>query len=104
MRWDCEWQTHAGIITSKEAEMVAFCDLIVERAVEAKTAFGTEDAQVFSDYKEMLAEAELDVVHVCTPNASHAELSIAALEADCHVMCENQWQNDRRSKSNDRCR
>ena len=40
----------------------------------------------------MLAEAELDVVHVCTPNASHAELSIAALEADCHVMCENQWQ------------
>ena len=72
----------------KEAEMVAFCDLIVERAVEAKTAFGTEDAQVFSDYKEMLAEAELDVVHVCTPNASHAELSIAALEADCHVMCE----------------
>ena len=36
----------------------------------------------------MLAEAELDVVHVCTPNASHAELSIAALEADCHVMCE----------------
>lgn len=88
----------------KEAEMVAFCDLIVERAVEAKTAFGTEDAQVFSDYKEMLAEAELDVVHVCTPNASHAELSIAALEADCHVMCENQWQNDRRSKSNDRCR
>ncbi|WP_430610141.1 Gfo/Idh/MocA family protein [Enterococcus sp. DIV0876] len=71
-----------------EVEMVAFCDLIVERAVEAKAIFGTEDAQVFSDYQEMLAQADLDVIHVCTPNASHAELSIAALEADCHVMCE----------------
>lgn len=71
-----------------EVEMVAFCDLIVERAVEAKAVFGTEDAQVFSDYQEMLAQADLDVIHVCTPNASHAELSIAALEADCHVMCE----------------
>jgi predicted dehydrogenase len=72
----------------KEAEIVAFCDIIVERAEKAKATYGTEDAQVFSNYQEMLAQADLDVVHVCTPNASHAELSIAALEADCHVMCE----------------
>jgi len=46
----------------EEVEMVAFCDLLVERAVEAKSAFGTEDAQVFSDYQEMLAQADLDVI------------------------------------------
>ncbi|MED4954264.1 Gfo/Idh/MocA family oxidoreductase [Paenibacillus sp. FSL R5-0527] len=72
----------------EEVEMVAFCDIIVERAEAAKEKFGTKDAQVFDDYKKMLAGADLDVVHVCTPNSSHAELSIAAMEAGCHVMCE----------------
>lgn len=72
----------------EEVEMVAFCDIIVERAEAAKEKFGTKDAQVFDDYKKMLAGADLDVIHVCTPNSSHAELSIAAMEAGCHVMCE----------------
>ncbi|WP_178020343.1 Gfo/Idh/MocA family protein [uncultured Paenibacillus sp.] len=72
----------------ENVEMVAFCDIIVERAEEAKNKFGTKDAQVFDDYKKMLSNTKLDVVHVCTPNSSHAELSIAAMEAGCHVMCE----------------
>lgn len=72
----------------KEVEIVAFCDLIAERAEEAKMHYGTLTAKTFTDYQEMLKEVELDVVHVCTPNNSHAELSIAAMEADCHVMCE----------------
>lgn len=71
-----------------EVQMVAFCDIIEERAVKAKADFGTETAEVYTDYKKMLAEAKLDVVHVCTPNSSHAPLTIAALEADNHVMCE----------------
>lgn len=72
----------------KGIEMVSFCDLVVERAEEAGEKYGVNSAQVFTDYKEMLKNSELDVVHVCTPNSSHAELSIAAMEADCHVMCE----------------
>ncbi len=43
---------------------------------------------MFTDYRELLAKAGLDVVHVCTPNDSHAEITIAALEAGSHVMCE----------------
>jgi predicted dehydrogenase len=71
-----------------EVEMVAFCDIIVARAKEAKEKYGTADAKVYADYKELLADNELDVVHVLTPNSSHAELSIAAMEAGSHVMCE----------------
>lgn len=71
-----------------EVEIVAFCDLLIERAEEAKETFGIESAGIYTDYKEMLKNQDLDVVHVCTPNNSHAELSIAAMEADCHVMCE----------------
>lgn len=70
-----------------EVEMVAFCDLIEERAESAAREYGTPEAKVFTDYKEMLKE-DLDVVHVCTPNNSHSFISIAAMKAGCHVMCE----------------
>ncbi|MDP4153203.1 MAG: Gfo/Idh/MocA family oxidoreductase [Bacillota bacterium] len=72
----------------KEAEMVAFCDIIVEKAEKAASEYGIENANVYTDYKEMLAKEKLDVVHVLTPNISHAPITIDALEAGCDVMCE----------------
>lgn len=71
----------------EQVEMVAFCDIVKEKAEKAAKQFGTEDAKVFTNYKELLQE-DLDVVHVCTPNASHAEITVAALESGKHVMCE----------------
>lgn len=72
-----------------DVEMVAFCDLIEERAVKAKEEFGTADARVYIDYKALLAsEPEVDAVHVCTPNRSHSFITIDSLEAGKHVMCE----------------
>ncbi|MCK9478550.1 MAG: Gfo/Idh/MocA family oxidoreductase [Firmicutes bacterium] len=72
----------------KEVEMVAFCDIVEERAQKAAKEFGAEGAVVYDNHKKMLSEQKLDVVHICTPNKSHAEISIAAMEAGCHVMCE----------------
>lgn len=69
-------------------EMVAFCDLILERAQEAAEKYGIHGAKCYEKYEDMLANEKLDVVHVCTPNNAHAPASIAAMEAGCHVMCE----------------
>ena len=69
-------------------EMVAFCDLIEERAEKAKKEYGTDDARVYVDYKELLEKEELDAVYVLTPNSEHAPITIAALKAGNHVMCE----------------
>ncbi|SHO50811.1 Gfo/Idh/MocA family protein [Anaerocolumna xylanovorans] len=69
-------------------EIVAFCDLIKERAEKAKKEYGTESSKVFTDYKELLAEKDITAVYVLTPNKSHASISIDAMEADKHVMCE----------------
>ncbi|WP_036097687.1 Gfo/Idh/MocA family protein [Listeria floridensis] len=69
-------------------EMVAFCDTIPERAEQAKRDFGSKNASVYTDYRELLKDSEIEVVHVCTPNISHAEITIASLYADKHVMCE----------------
>ena len=68
-------------------EIVAFCDLIEERARKAKEEYGTPDARVYTDYKELLKE-DVEAVYVLTPNSVHAPVSIAALEAGKHVMCE----------------
>ena len=71
-----------------EVEMVAFCDIIEEKAVEAAKKFGTEDAKVYTDYKELLKDETIEVVHVCTPNRSHSFITVDSLEAGKHVMCE----------------
>ncbi|MCY9694477.1 Gfo/Idh/MocA family protein [Paenibacillus alginolyticus] len=72
----------------KELEMVAFCDIIVEKAEKAAAAYGSIDAKAFYDYREVLKDVSIDVIYVCTPNDSHAEISIAAMESGKHVMCE----------------
>ena len=69
-------------------EMVAFCDIIEERAVLAAEQYGTPDAKVYTDYKELLSDNTIDVVHVCTPNRSHSFITVDALNSGKHVMCE----------------
>ncbi len=69
-------------------EMVAFCDIIPERAEKAKKDYGTEDAKVYTDYKEMLKDDSIDIIHVLTPNREHSFMTVDALEAGKHVMCE----------------
>jgi len=71
-----------------EVQMVAFCDIIEERAQEAAKKYGIDGAKVFSDYRELLKDSSIDVVHVCTPNKSHSDIAVASLEAGKHVMCE----------------
>ncbi|WP_373895481.1 Gfo/Idh/MocA family protein [Virgibacillus sp. CBA3643] len=72
----------------EQVEIVAFCDIIEERAKKASEKYGVGGAKTYENYKELLQDASIDVVHVCTPNNSHAEITVAALEAGKHVMCE----------------
>ena len=69
-------------------EMVAFCDIVLERAEKAAKKYGTPDAKVYEDYKQLLEDKTIDVVHICTPNRSHSFITVDALEAGKHVMCE----------------
>lgn len=80
-------KAHAkGYISSPDAELVAVCDMNAERLEQ----FGDEYkvGSRYTDYKQMFKEANLDLVSVCLPNALHAEVSIAALEAGINVICE----------------
>ena len=68
-------------------DLVAFCDLIEEKAVAAKENFGAEDALIFTDYKELL-KLDLDAVYVLTQNRAHSYITVDALNAGKNVLCE----------------
>ncbi|PLT27742.1 Gfo/Idh/MocA family protein [Peribacillus deserti] len=69
----------------KNAEIAAVCDIVEERADEMAVKYG---ARAYTNYEELLADPSLDAISVCTPNYLHAPVSIAALNAGKHVLCE----------------
>ncbi|THF75223.1 Gfo/Idh/MocA family protein [Cohnella fermenti] len=83
-------QKHMGALATvaDKVEIVAFCDIIEERAAALASKHGAEGAKVYVDYRNLLEDQSIDVVYVLTPNVSHAQITIDALEAGKHVMCE----------------
>ena len=68
------------------AEVVAIADMKEPLLKQVGDSNGIDNRYVTGE--EMLAKAELDIVYVSTPNHLHKSLTIAALKAGCHVLCE----------------
>ncbi|WP_144762923.1 Gfo/Idh/MocA family protein [Curtobacterium sp. 9128] len=58
----------------------------VQDAAERRAA--DSGAAVYADYRQMLAEADIDAVDICLPHHLHAEAIVAAARAGKHVLCE----------------
>ncbi|RDI40002.1 Gfo/Idh/MocA family protein [Falsibacillus pallidus] len=69
-----------------EVELVAFCDLNEQRLKKKGEEYGV--SQLYTDYKELLKNKDIDAVSICTWNETHAEIGISALEAGKHVLVE----------------
>ena len=67
-------------------ELVALCDRDQEKALRVAQRFGVPTAT--SNFEEILADPDIDLVDICTPNYLHAPLTIAALESGKHVLVE----------------
>lgn len=70
------------------AELVAFCDVVEERALKAREDFGTPECAVYTDYRQLLQDKSIDAVLVLTPNNAHCRITVDALDAGKHVLCE----------------
>lgn len=71
-----------------KCELVAFCDIEIDRAEKAQAQYGSEGSYVTADYHDLLADESLDVIHVCTWNTTHCQITCDALEAGKHVLVE----------------
>jgi predicted dehydrogenase len=70
----------------KGAKVIAVCDVSEERARGFALLHGIP--QVYTDYRKMLKESGVDGISNVTPDAMHAEISIAAMKHGAHVLCE----------------
>ena len=69
-----------------DASVVALASGRIDSARAAGQPFGVE--AVYDDWQRMLSEHELDLVCIATPTDTHAPMTLAAVEAGAHVLCE----------------
>jgi predicted dehydrogenase len=74
-----------------EPRLAVLCGRDASAAAAAAEKLGW--SAVVTDWKELLRRDDVDLVDVCTPGDTHAEIAIAALEAGKHVLCEKPLAN-----------
>lgn len=72
-------------LENPNAEIAGFFDINEKRANEICERFG---GKYYKTPEEMIEDSDIDAISVCVPNSLHAEMSIAALKAGKHVLCE----------------
>lgn len=81
------WTSVATVFPALERpRLVALADATPELARQQAQAFGFGSST--GDWRDLIANPEIDVISVAAPNQFHAEMAIAALEAGKHVWCE----------------
>lgn len=71
---------------SPYADLVALADVDAEVLKKQGEALGIRE--LYADPYKMITDADLDIIDICTPNMYHAPLTVAALDAGRHVICE----------------
>jgi predicted dehydrogenase len=79
-------RVHAHAIRAARAELVAVASSSPESAQLGASRLGA--ARVAQSPAELIAADDIDVVHVCTPNATHLDLATAVIAVGKHVICE----------------
>jgi len=79
-------KTHCeSLKTVKNTEIVAFCDIIKERADLRAGVYG---GRTYSSLQEMLDSEQIDVIHICTPHYLHVPMALTALSKGINVIME----------------
>src|SRR5512137_458587 len=76
---------HVEALRRLGVTVTAICDV---GDLAANAAVGLGIPQALTNYRDLLSCGDVDVVHITTPNRFHAEMSLAALRAGKHVVCE----------------
>ena len=69
----------------RRATIACVCDINRQSAEDAADRFGAES--VVTDYEELAARDDINMIDIITPNVLHATMALAALKAGKHVMC-----------------
>ena len=84
------WHTHAA--RQAGGHIVAIADRNLEAAKRLAGMCGVSEA--YADIRELLNRASCDLVHICTPIATHEQIAGIAIEAGKHVLIEKPMTPD----------
>ena len=73
-------------IASEKADLVAVCDLIPEKM--EKIAEKVPNLKMYTDFSDLIADPDIDIISICLPSSLHAEYAVRAMEAGKHVLVE----------------
>jgi predicted dehydrogenase len=88
-------RVHVDAARRAGARLVAVAASTPERSREASITLGADRVVTTAD--EVVAADDVDVVHICTPNAAHRPLALAAIDAGKHIVCEKPLAMDAES-------
>jgi UDP-N-acetyl-2-amino-2-deoxyglucuronate dehydrogenase len=77
----------AYITFGERCQIVALCDMYADKAEQYKQKYKLE-CTIFNDYHELLSRDDIDLVSVCTPPYTHADIAVDAFKAGKHVIVE----------------
>ena len=83
---EAHMEGYSDLAKEGKVELVAACDINRDRAEAWAKRYGFRE--VYDNHKEMLAKSDIDAISVCTWNNGHAPITIDALHAGKHVLCE----------------
>ncbi|MDR3145083.1 MAG: Gfo/Idh/MocA family oxidoreductase, partial [Treponema sp.] len=75
-------------VSFEDVEITGACDIVPGKAREFLDTYNLKNVPAFDNCHDLIKNVKLDGVSVCTYNTTHADCSIAALEAGIHVLCE----------------
>ncbi len=84
--WYADWMHLPALQSHPQAEIAAICGRNRERAEETARKFAIP--RVFTDYREMIEKANLHALVVASPDDMHFPITMDALDAGLHVLCE----------------
>ncbi len=82
-----------SILAGSNSKLVAVCDIIEEKAREFAEKYNLE--KYYTDYRQMIDEAGMDIVCVCTPSGNHGEIAVYAANAGKHLLVEKPIETTR---------
>ena len=86
--WIAEDKHIPGLKGNPEVKITALCDVVPEKAKRLAELFDLKAVAIYTDYKELLRDESIDIVHIAVPNPLHCRLTVDALNAGKHVLCE----------------
>ncbi len=82
-------RAHATAIKEHNlGDIVAVCDISKDKLKAFKINYALPNAKEYVDYREMLNNEEIDIVHICTPHYLHKEMIIESLNRGVNALCE----------------